>query len=254
MPLKVLVADDSVTMRKVMELSLAGEDIELITVDGPQAAIEGVARHAPGIVIADLSMSPDGYEVARQIKASGAGIPVLVMASQHNAFDPVKAQAAGVDDHVVKPFDSQVLIDKLQKLASGASAQPAAAARPPALPQAPKPPQAPPAPPPLRAAPPAPPPAPPRMSAPTPPPAQPAPVSARPAPASARPAPQAAVAHAAGNGASGMATKLADMGLSPDQVNGVLALSRDVIEQVVWEVVPDLAEAIIREEIKRLTA
>ena len=43
------------------------------------------------------------------------------------------------------------------------------------------------------------------------------------------------------------------MGLTPAQVEGVLALSREVIEQVVWEVVPQLAETLIKEEIARLT-
>jgi hypothetical protein len=51
-----------------------------------------------------------------------------------------------------------------------------------------------------------------------------------------------------------MAAKLAELGLSTAQVEGVLALSREVIERVVWEVVPDLAEVIIREEIRRLTS
>jgi hypothetical protein len=51
-----------------------------------------------------------------------------------------------------------------------------------------------------------------------------------------------------------MEGKLHGMGLTPAQVEGVLALSREVIERVVWEVVPDLAETIIREEIKRLTS
>ena len=51
-----------------------------------------------------------------------------------------------------------------------------------------------------------------------------------------------------------MAGKLAGLGLTKDQVEGVLSLSREVIERVVWEVVPDLAEAIIREEIRRITA
>jgi hypothetical protein len=50
------------------------------------------------------------------------------------------------------------------------------------------------------------------------------------------------------------ADQLANLGLSPAQVDAVMALSRDVVERVVWEVVPVLAETIIREEIKRLTA
>jgi len=51
-----------------------------------------------------------------------------------------------------------------------------------------------------------------------------------------------------------MSEKLGGLGLSPQQADAVLALSREVIERVVWEIVPDLAETIIREELKRLTA
>jgi hypothetical protein len=49
------------------------------------------------------------------------------------------------------------------------------------------------------------------------------------------------------------ADKLSALGLTRDQVQGVLSLSREVVEQVVWEVVPVLAETLIKEEIKRLT-
>jgi hypothetical protein len=50
-----------------------------------------------------------------------------------------------------------------------------------------------------------------------------------------------------------LAGKLGDLGLTPQQAEAVLALSREVVERVVWEVVPQLAEAIIKEEIARLT-
>jgi hypothetical protein len=48
--------------------------------------------------------------------------------------------------------------------------------------------------------------------------------------------------------------QLQGLGLSAQQVEGVLALSRDVVERVVWEVVPVLAETLIKEELARLTA
>ena len=51
-----------------------------------------------------------------------------------------------------------------------------------------------------------------------------------------------------------MSKKLAALGLTKDQMEGVLALSREVVERVVWEVVPVLAETMIKEEIQRLTA
>lgn len=72
-----------------------------------------------------------------------------------------------------------------------------------------------------------------------------------PSPAAASPASRAAAATAS-NG--DLASKLGDLGLDEGQIQGVLSLSREVIERVVWEVVPDLAEVIIREEIRRLTS
>jgi hypothetical protein len=63
----------------------------------------------------------------------------------------------------------------------------------------------------------------------------------------------AAVAHAISDNGQ-LAGKLGQLGLSNEQVQAVLALSRDVVERVVWEVVPALAETLIKEEIPRLTS
>jgi CheY-like chemotaxis protein len=93
------------------------------------------------------------------------------------------------------------------------------------------------------------------------PPKPPVPVAAPPAPkppitvAAPAPPPPAPMAAAAATAATNgqLAPKLAQLGLTPAQIEGVLALSREVVEQVVWEVVPHLAEALIKEEIARLT-
>ncbi len=100
-------------------------------------------------------------------------------------------------------------------------------------------------------------------------PVAPAPASAAPSPALAQipraeaPAPAAApasaptppAAHAAVSAAVNghLAPKLEGLGLSPAQADAILALSREIVEKVVWEVVPQLAETIIKEEIARLT-
>jgi len=76
----------------------------------------------------------------------------------------------------------------------------------------------------------------------------PAPVAPPPAPVA---PPVAAAAIATANGQ--LAGKLGDLGLTSQQADAVLALSREVVERVVWEVVPQLAEALIKEEIARLT-
>ena len=103
---------------------------------------------------------------------------------------------------------------------------------------------------------------PPAAHAPAPPAAQPVPPTtvprapAPPPPAQVAPPPAAAVSpvSAAVAGANGqLASKLSDLGLTAQQADAVLALSREVVERVVWEVVPQLAEALIKEEIARLT-
>jgi CheY-like chemotaxis protein len=277
-PTKILVADDSATMRRVLEMTFAGEDARVLSVDNGDAAINKAAELVPDVVFADASMSGvDGYEVARRIKAMPqlAKVAVIVMASQHTPYDDGKGRAAGVDDHIPKPFDTQSVIDKVAQVLARPRVMPAStggeAPRPVAAPPAPRPAQ-------LGAAPPAAParsavgnatrmgiggpvpqPAPPRPApVPAAASAAPQPVRSAPAPAAvaAAPAPRPAPAPAAAidTATATMAQKLGGLGLSREQVEGVLALSREVVEQVVWEVVPVLAEQLIKEEIKRLTA
>ncbi|MEM9193374.1 MAG: response regulator, partial [Myxococcota bacterium] len=149
MPVKILVADDSVTMRSIMQMTFAGEDAEVVSVDSGQSCVEQAQRVKPDVVFADVSMAPmDGYDVAKAIKSNPgtSNIAVIVLTSQHNAFDEPRGKSSGVDDHVAKPFDSQVAIDKVGEVLSrprasvpgGASAAaPAAPARPPTAPQKP---------------------------------------------------------------------------------------------------------------------
>lgn len=261
MPVNILVADDSATMRRIMELTFAGEEAKVVSVNSGDAAVAKAQELKPDVVFADASMSGmDGYGLAAAIKAT-AGLEnaaVIVMASQKHPYDEGKAKAAGVDDHILKPFDSQHVIDRVNQVLS----KPRAKAAGGAAAAAPPPPAARPAPPPVAA-----PPTPAASRAPqsggtmvfepklTPAHPQPAvraaaPAAPAPAPAPARPA--VAAAATASNG--DLAQKLGALGLNAAQVDGVLALSRDVIEQVVWEVVPELAETIIKEEIRRLTS
>jgi CheY-like chemotaxis protein len=279
-------------MRTIMKMTFAGEDAEVLTVTNGDDAVAKAKAAAPDLIFADVSMAGlDGYEVARAVRADPAlaNTAVIVMASQHHPYDEARAKACGVDDHILKPFDSKLLIEKANAVVTSrrtgvptgpapVAAPPPAAVAPAVAESAPKPP-APPQPRPVQpiAAPPAP-----VVAAPAPRVAVPAPTAARtvrntmafdtsnaaaaapdaafapvsntrrsaPPPPPGAPVPAARVTSGYGD----LSTKLAGLGLSADQVAGVLALSREVIEQVVWEVVPELAEAMIKEEIKRLTA
>ncbi len=270
----ILAVDDSATMRKILEITFAGTDFQLLTAQSGDEAVAKVRAGGVSLVICDNSLEPtDGYDVAGQLKSAAPSVPVLFLSSRQNPYDAGRGSGARVDDHMDKPFDTQQLIDRVSKLLGGAGASagapapaPAAAAPAPAAAAAP-----------ARAKTqayggvvPAPAPAPaaapkaagfgagglggpkPATAAPAArPAAAPAPAPA-PAPAAARPA--AAAVSAAATAANGqLAGKLGEMGLTPAQADAVLALSREVIERVVWEVVPVIAETLIKEEIARLT-
>lgn len=280
----ILAVDDSATMRRILEITFAGTDFQVVVVASGNDAIGRMQQGGFGLVICDNSLEQDGYEVARQIKSVAPSVPLLFLSSRQNPYDATKGQAARIDDHIDKPFDTQQLIDRATKLAQGgagvglgatvvapqqsplAAAAAAAAGPAPAAAaaqknrtmmyggavQQPAPAPAPAAQPARaagfgagglgsKAASPAP-----AQTAPKPAPA------AAPAPA-ARPAVAATAASAMAAGNGQLAAKMGELGLSPQQAEAVLALSRDIIERVVWEVVPVLAETLIKEEISRLT-
>src|SRR5690349_15828504 len=113
-------------MRRVLEMTFAGEDARVLAVDNGEAALTKAAELLPDIVFADASMAGvDGYEVARRIKSNPqlAKVAVIVMASQHTPYDDGKGRAAGVDDHIPKPFDTQSVIDRVAQVLARPRAQ-----------------------------------------------------------------------------------------------------------------------------------
>jgi CheY-like chemotaxis protein len=162
---KILVADDSVTIRKVVELTFSDEDVRIIAVADGAQALESARTERPDLVISDVSMPGlDGYELCGRIKADEGlrTVPVLLLRGTFEGFDEGKAASCGADGVIVKPFEAREMVQKVKELiaaaaaapaprpqAAPAGARPAPVAPPPAsLPaQAPAPPPAPPAPP-----------------------------------------------------------------------------------------------------------
>jgi len=318
-PKTLLAVDDSATMRKVLEITFAGEDFRVITADGAEGALQKMSEESPVAVVIDTSLPDggDGYALAREVRSRDARAVIVILSSRYAPYDPSRGKDAGVDDFIDKPFDSQAIIDKVKKALLGREAgkgapvvAAAAAVTSPAPPVAavPAAPPAPFSPPPFAAprppvvaptsasrpnfptqrthtlsfegsphpppvtAPPAHPVSPisrtapsglpviqaPHATVPLPPPAAPPltqTVSSQraPEPVIRAHAPEAAPAPVAAAVNGHLAGKLGDLGLTPAQVEAVLALSREVVERVVWEVVPQLAETIIKEEIARIT-
>jgi CheY-like chemotaxis protein len=285
-PKTLLAVDDSATMRKVLEITFVGEDFNVLTASDRGALLAKLGENPIAVVIDTTLDGDDGYAICKEVRQRLPRAAVVLLASRYTPYDAARGRDAGADDYIDKPFDTQQLIDKVKKAIGVREATAPAAAEPPPRAEAPYRAPAPPiAPAPVAARPayapgpapqrsgtlmfsadgPAAPPAP--GAAPAPPPYKPAapPMAAKPAPAPAPPAPAPApapppaaapapAAHAVAAQANGqLAPKLAQLGLTQAQIDGVLALSREVIEQVVWEVVPQLAETLIKEEIARLT-
>jgi CheY-like chemotaxis protein len=122
MPHKLLLADDSVTIQRVIELTFADEDVQVHAVGDGMKAIASIQAERPDIVLADVGMPErDGYEVAAFIKGNPqlADIPVLLLTGAFEPVDETRARAVGCDGVLVKPFEPQMVINRVKDLLSG---------------------------------------------------------------------------------------------------------------------------------------
>ena len=121
MPKTLLIADDSVVIQKLVGLSFANEEVDLVTTDNGDDAITMVRERMPDLVLADVVMpGKSGYEVCQAIKQDPelGHIPVLLLTGTFEAFDPSRAQEVSADGHITKPFEAQVLVDRVNELLS----------------------------------------------------------------------------------------------------------------------------------------
>jgi len=113
---KLLLADDSITIQKVVELVLAGEGFDIKATNNGDEALSALAAFTPDVVLADIAMPVmNGYQLCEKIKLNPAtkDIPVILLAGAFEPIDEEVAQKVGADDYIVKPFESQELISKV---------------------------------------------------------------------------------------------------------------------------------------------
>lgn len=151
MPHRILLADDSLTIQKVIELTFSGTDYELKAVGNGDLALPLLDSFAPDIVLADCVMpGKTGYELCQEVKKRPGGrfVPVVLLTGTFEPFDKPRAEEAGADSVVTKPFDSQGLASLVRDLVEKAAAERAIAPpEPPPEPEPPPPPEIPPSPP-----------------------------------------------------------------------------------------------------------
>ena len=117
---KLLLADDSVTIQKVIELTFADEGVRVIAFGNGDDAWKNLQEVAPDVVLADVFMpGKSGYQLCEHIKQNEQlkHIPVMLLVGSFEPFDEAEARRVGADDILTKPFQSiRRLIDRVGAL------------------------------------------------------------------------------------------------------------------------------------------
>jgi DNA-binding response OmpR family regulator len=115
---KVLLADESVAVRKAVEATLEPKDFEVVAVSSGADALEQAKRVHPDVILLDVGLpDADGHEICRRLKEDLdlLGIPVIVMSAEGEG-DPDRARAAGAEGYLAKPFQGNQLFREVMSL------------------------------------------------------------------------------------------------------------------------------------------
>ncbi len=116
--LKVLVIDDSKTIRKTAESLLAKAGCTVLTAEDGFEALGIVANQRPDLVFLDVMMPRlDGYQTCALIKANARfrDLPVIMLSSKDGLFDRARGRLAGSEQYLTKPFTADELLDALRR-------------------------------------------------------------------------------------------------------------------------------------------
>ena len=116
---KILIVDDEEDIVFAIRLSLKAKDYEVFVGYNGQEALDKVRLNKPDLIILDLMLPKvDGYKVCRILKfdTKYKNIPVIILTARAQEKDRALAQEVGADDFITKPFESKVLLEKIQKL------------------------------------------------------------------------------------------------------------------------------------------
>ncbi|HEY5577061.1 MAG TPA: response regulator [Deferrimonas sp.] len=127
MPKKLLLAEDSLTIRKVFELALSRSDIAITAVDNGEDAVRLAAEISPDLVIADITLpGKNGFAVSAELRAmeKTEKIPVLILSGTLVPLDEARLKASGARGVLFKPFESRELVESIERLLREGTAVP----------------------------------------------------------------------------------------------------------------------------------
>jgi len=119
--LRILVVDDSSTIRRSAETMLTAEGYDVVTAENGFEALSMVARHNPDLIFVDIMMPRlDGYQTCALIKNNKAfrETPVIMLSSKDSIFDRARGRIVGSTQYLTKPFTKEDLIGAIKEHAS----------------------------------------------------------------------------------------------------------------------------------------
>jgi len=123
----ILLADDSLTIQKVVELTFADTEYEVVAVSSGDDLLQRLPEVRPDLVICDVIMpGRDGYDVCQEIKSNSEflHLPVILLTGTFEPFDRDRAIAVGCSEIITKPFEAKKLVDAVEHLAVTPAAPP----------------------------------------------------------------------------------------------------------------------------------
>ncbi|MGE5283666.1 MAG: response regulator [Actinomycetota bacterium] len=127
MPKKLLLAEDSVTIRKVFELALSRSDIAITAVDNGEDAVRLASEISPDLVVADITLSgKNGFTVAAELRAmeKTETIPVILLSGTLVPLDEGRIKASGARGVLFKPFEARELVENIDRFLREGTAVP----------------------------------------------------------------------------------------------------------------------------------
>lgn len=126
-PIKVLVIDDSNTIRRSAEMFLRQAGFDVILAEDGFDALAKISDHHPRVIFVDIMMPRlDGYQTCALIKQNPAlkATPVIMLSSKDGVFDRARGRLAGSDRYLTKPFTKEALIDAVNQYVGPAAPHP----------------------------------------------------------------------------------------------------------------------------------
>ncbi len=114
---KILVVDDELTMRTLLELFL-GKQYDVVAVESAKYALAWLEFNWPDLIVSDIQMNPmDGFEFIKRVRSRGYSkhIPIIMLSSKAESKERVKCYKLGAQDYLTKPFNPEELEEVVKK-------------------------------------------------------------------------------------------------------------------------------------------